>query len=173
MWRDAAPATITAFAQSRIPRWYSPGVLPSRDLALALGAVVAVACSDSPTAPSPYPQVAGTYSGEVSLRGEGISEILGTLTATVVQVGNQLTITARMTGLVNRTVTSRGTIGLNGGFGFIAGRDGGPPFRFPDCGVIQPTALLIVFAPDFMVFFESATSQFCGDLEVGEGLTRQ
>ncbi len=145
-------------------------MLPRRDIALAL---VAVACSDSPTAPSPYPQVAGTYSGEVSLRGEGISEILGTLTATVVQAGNQLTITARMTGLVNRTVTSRGTIGLNWGFTFIAGRDGGPPFHFPDCGMIQPTALIIGFAPDLSVHFERATSQFCGNLEVGGGLDRQ
>ena len=149
-------------------------MLPRRDIALALGALIAAACSDSPTAPSPYPQVAGTYSGELSLRGEGISEILGTLTATVVQVGNQLTITARMTGLVNRTVTSRGTIGLNGGFGFIAGRDGGPPFRFPDCGTIQPTELIIAFAPDLLlVYIERATSQFCGNLEVAGGLTRQ
>ena len=51
-------------------------MLPRRDIALALGALIAAACSDSPTAPSPYPQVAGTYSGELSLRGEGISEIL-------------------------------------------------------------------------------------------------
>ena len=140
---------------------------------LALGALVAVACSDSPTAPSPYPQVAGTYSADVDLDVEGISETLGTLTATVVQVGNQVTITARMTGIINRTFTSRGTIDLNWEYLIIAGRDGGPPFRFPDCGMIQPTHLLIGFAPDLLVYLEIATSQSCGDLVVGTGLTRQ
>ncbi len=148
-------------------------MLPRRDIALALGALIAAPCSDSPTAPSPYPQVAGTYSADVDLNGEGISETLGTLTATVVQVGNQVTITARMTGIINRTFTSRGAIDLNWGYLLIAGRDGGPPFRFPDCGMIQPTALIIAFAPDLLVYFERATSQFCGDLDVGAGLTRQ
>ena len=108
-------------AQNRIPRSYSPGVLPGRRIALA--AVVAVACSDSPAAPSPttpsptYAQLGGTYSGQVFLTVEGFNEPLGTIIAIVEQAGNRVTITVSMTGLINRTLPSiRGTTGRGGGF---------------------------------------------------------
>ena len=167
-------------AQNRIPRSYSPGVLPGRRIALA--AVVAVACSDSPAAPSPttpsptttYAQLGGTYSGQVFLTVEGFNEPLGTIIAIVEQAGNRVTITVSMTGLINRTLPSiRGTTGRGGGFAIDAGDAGGPPFRYPDCGLIQPVRLIIAFGADEMVYVEFATTQTCGELEVIALLTRQ
>ena len=104
------------------------GMLPRRKLALALVAVVAVACSDSPTAPSPtYPQVGGTYSGPVTLYGLGIQVTLGTVIAVVMQTGTQVTVTTSITGRITRTrLPIRGTINEGGGIPVIAG---GPPFR--------------------------------------------
>ena len=146
-------------------------MLPRRVLALA---VVAVACRDSPTAPSPtYPQVAGTYSADVNLFriGEGISKILGTLTATVVQVGNQVAITTNITGRITRTRPPiRGTISDRGGLAVMAG---GQPFRDPDCGEILPTSTTIVFGPDVLIYLEDATSQDCGNVRVEAVLVRQ
>ena len=136
-------------------------MLPRRVLALA---VVAVACRDSPTAPSPtYPQVAGTYRGPVTLTVLGSPVPVGTLAATVVQAGNQATITGRMTGEFNRTLpTITGTIGERGNFYIVSG--GGSTGELVDhstCGEIRPVSRILAFPLRDMAYAETWMSERC------------
>ena len=150
-------------------------MLHRRCIAIALVAVVAVACSGSPTEPSPtYPQVAGTYSGPVIGRALGVEANAGTMTATVAQSGNQVTINASVAGPISRTLpTLTGTINETGLFTATAGGGSRGPFNDPDCGQIQITSATLAFVGSTMTIVEDATSEFCGQISLEATLTRQ
>ena len=68
-------------------------------LATALLALLVAACGDGgPTAPSAFPQVAGTYNGQITLSSSLAPEesLTGQMQLVVVQDGEQLTITGSL-----------------------------------------------------------------------------
>lgn len=132
--RRVAPADTRA----AVSRW-------SRVL-LGLAVAALAACEGSgPTAPSRYPDVAGTYSGPlVHMAGEpGRQESLdGTMRIVVTQSESQVTLNASITilGQTQEIPPTRGTINETGEVSFSEDDLGGVT-NDPDCGESRITTL--------------------------------
>ena len=157
----------------------------SRLRLLAACAVVVVATAScggdsSPTAPSPQPQipnVAGTYSGPLTITASALMvNLSGTMQITVVQAGAQLTITGSISIFeeTNALEAVTGTVNETGLVTF-------PPDSLvnavlPDddtCGTITPAPAMLTFSGNTARFLQTASSDGCGNVEVLGTLTRQ
>ena len=157
----------------------------SRLRLLAACAVVVVATAScggdsSPTAPSPQPQipnVAGTYSGPLTITASALMvNLSGTMQITVVQAGAQLTITGSISIFeeTNALQAVTGTVNETGLVTF-------PPDSLvnavpPDddtCGTITPAPAMLTFSGNTARFLQTASSDGCGNVEVLGTLTRQ
>ena len=163
----------------------------SRIRFLATCAVVVVATAScggasSPTAPSPQPQipnVAGTYSGPLTITASAAGGVLmvslsGTMQITVVQAGAQLTITGSISIFeeTNALEAVTGTVDNTGGVTFPPDSvvNAAPiPIGDDTCGTITPAPTMLTFSGNMARFLQTASSDGCGNIEVMGTLTRQ
>ena len=137
----------------------------------------------SPTHPSPQPQipnVAGTYSGPLTITGSAAGGVLmvslsGTMEITVAQAGAQLTITGSISIFeeTNALEAVTGTVNETGLVTF-------PPDSLVNavpmddtCGTITPAPTMLTFSGNTARFLQTANSDGCGNFEVLGTLTRQ
>ena len=160
----------------------------SRIRLLATCAVVVVATAScggdsGPTAPSPQPQipnVAGTYSGPLTITGSDAGGVLmvslnGTMHITVVQAGAQLTITGS-TSIFEETSALEPVTGTVNETGLVTFPPDSPINTVPiddTCGTITPAPTMLTFSGNTARFLQTASSDGCGNFEVLGTLTRQ
>ena len=133
------------------------------------------ACGESPTAPSSQiPNVAGTYTGSVTLSVDGRRLGSGTARMTVVQAGSQLTITGSLTvsGTTVQITAVTGTINQTGFF-TPSRRSFTNRVTDPTCGTITPVDASLTFAGTTARYVENATTTFCGTWQFSGTLRRQ
>jgi len=143
-------------------------------LATALLALLFAACDGGPTAPSAFPQVAGTYSGQITLASSLAPEesLTGQMRLVVVQDGAQLTLTPSLMffGETTEQPAITGTIDENGAFtlapGAFSATEGDP-----ECGTSTVS--------DFSLMFSGSTARLrltftdsCGIFTLEGELTR-
>lgn len=147
---------------------------------LALVVVLLPACNDSsPTAPSQYPDVAGTYSGPLVLTAvvnpDSSESLNGTMRLVVTQSGSQVTLNGTITilGTTEEIPQTVGSINEDGEFTF-PGDDFEGAMPDPECGESRITSITLLFLPDgtavFNQLFETAE---CGDFTVAATMTRE
>ena len=134
-----------------------------RRLALVLAITVLIGCgADSPTAPtSQIPEVAGTYTGPLTLRVVTTGDSLqGSARFDVAQAGAQLTITGSITflGETAQLPAITGTINATGFFTPTSGGVAGA-VNDPDCGRITPASASITFSGERLSRISVATSK--------------
>ena len=145
---------------------------------LGLAAAVLAACDgSSPTAPSQYPDVAGTYSGPlVYVAGEpGSQESLdGTMRIIVTQSESQVTVNGSMT-IIGQTAEippARGTIDETGEVSFSEDVLG-EVTDDPDCGERRIATLSLVFSDGTATLNQVTRTTECGDFTVSATMTRE
>ena len=144
---------------------------------LGLAATALAACGGSgPTAPSEYPDVAGTYSGPlVHMAGEpGRQQSLdGTMRIIVTQSESRVTVNGSITilGQTAEIPPTRGTINETGEVSFSEDALGGVT-NDPDCGE-STTALSLVFSDGTATFNQVTQTAECGDSTVSATMTRE
>ncbi len=158
-------------------------VMPTRPLRIIklLALVVLLpACNDSsPTAPSQYPDVAGTYSGPLVLTAvvnpDASESLNGTMRLVVTQSGSQVTLngTIMILGSTEEIPETVGTINEDGEFTF-PDDDFAGTMPDPECGETRVTSITLLFLPDgtavFNQLFETAE---CGDITAAATMTRE
>ena len=161
----------------------------SRLRLLAACAVVVVATAScggdssqdsSPTAPSPQPQipnVAGTYSGPLTITASALMvNLSGTMQITVVQAGAQLTITGSISIFeeTNALQAVTGTVNETGLVTFPPDSlVNAVPLDDDTCGTITLAPTMLTFSGDAARFLQTARSDRCGNIEILGTLTRQ
>ena len=141
---------------------------------IALFVVFAAACGDSPTSPSRYPQVAGSYIGEVAIsaRSLGVISISGIEQMEVTQSGSRVTVggtsVAIGDGIEIPSIT--GTINQAGVFtpptGAILENE-------PPCGTWMLTSANISFSGRSMRIEETMETDHCGVIGLSGTLDRR
>lgn len=133
--------------------------------------LLAIACSDL-TGPS-FPDVAGTYTGTVTLSLSGGGSVDGSMSMVVAQSSEQLTITGSITflGETTQLPAVTGTINETGFFTATAGGFSGTTSD-PQCGTWTTTSSTLSFSGGTARLQESASSAFCGTLNLFGMLTR-
>ena len=149
-----------------------------RLLGVLILTLVISACGDDggPTTPSgpQYPQVAGTYSGPLTVSFSIVSDTLtGSMRMVVVQAGAQLTVTGSLT-FLGETVDLPAVTGTVNETGFFTTSAGGFTGAVSDetCGTLTTTSDTLTFSGSTARISESATSEFCGSIQVSGTLTR-
>ena len=148
----------------------SPGSI-ARRTAPAWLILLVVACSDL-IGPS-FPDVAGTYTGTVTLSLTGGGSVDGSMSMVVAQSDEQLTITGSITflGETTQLPAVTGTINETGFFTATAGGFSGTTSD-PQCGTWTTTSATLSFSGGTARLQESASSAFCGTLNLFGTLTR-
>jgi len=133
--------------------------------------LLAVACGDL-TGPS-FPDVAGTYSGTVTLSLSGGGSLDGSMSMVVAQSGAELTITGSITflGETTQLPAITGTVNETGFFTATAGGFSGTASD-PQCGTLTTTSATLTFSGGTARLQESASSTYCGNLSLFGTLTR-
>ena len=154
---------------------------PMRFVCLVLALCVTAACGDgnaSPTAPTPtpasIPNVAGTYSGSVTITSSVSSEQLtGSMRMSVVQVGSQLTITVDLT-VLGETFHAPAYTGTINATGFFTPRGDGSAISgsTDECGTVKTLRSTLTFSGNTARYVEIITSQHCGNLSASATLSR-
>lgn len=131
----------------------------------------ALAC-EGITGPN-FPEVAGTYSGPLTVTSSLAGTASGTMVLTVVQATEQLTITGSVTffGSTSQIPAITGTINETGFFTATAG-GATAAAPDPDCGVMTTTSATINFSGGTVRFHQSITTTYCGSLAFDATLTR-
>ena len=134
--------------------------------------LLVVACSSDPTGPS-FPDVAGTYTGTVTLSLSDAGSVDGSMSMVVAQSGEQLTITGSITflGETTQLPAITGTINETGFFTATAGGFSGTASD-PQCGTWTTTSSTLTFSGGTARLQESASSPSCGNLNLFGTLTR-
>ena len=167
----------------------------SRIRLLATCAVVVVATAScgsdsspttplSPTPPLPQaqiPNVAGTYSGPLTITASAAGGVLmvslsATMQITVVQAGAQLTITGSISILEETSALSAvtGTVNETGLVTFPPDSlINTVPLDDDTCGTITPAPTMLTFAGNTARFLQTASSDGYGNVEVLGTLTQQ
>lgn len=145
-------------------------------LATALPALLIAACGDGgPTAPSTFPQVAGTYDGQITLSSSLAPEesLTGQMQMVVVQDGEQLTITASITlfGETTEQPAITGTIDENGSFTVASGEFAGTDID-PECGTSTVASFTLMFSGSMAKLQVTLASDSCGTFTLDGDLTR-
>ena len=160
---------------------HAPSFAPSKILrgggkaltALLLTLLVAACGGDDDPIDPQYPQVAGTYTGQITFTWDLLEDPLtGSMRIEVAQSESQLTITGSITLLEESKLPAvTGTINETG---FFTAKEGGySDIDFDrDCGVILTTSSTLTFSGSTAKVFESATTERCGDLEMSGTLNK-
>ena len=96
------------------------------------------------------------------------------MSITVVQVGDELTITGYAVGPTGTRVELTpltGTVSATGYFN-IANPLSPIPTNDPDCGAVRTTSIVITFSGTTLRYVESNQSNYCGLIQVQGTLTR-
>ena len=137
---------------------------------VGLFAIITAACgggsSGSPTSPSSqFPNVAGTYTGQLSflINNQAVADVPGRLVA--VQSGSQVTITATLTidGVALNLAAVTGNINATGYFTATAGGSSSDSVYDQTCGYVTPTGTSLTFSGNTARFVETATTDYCGN----------
>ena len=146
---------------------------------LAILVLISAACDgDNPVAPSgpQYPQVAGTYTGDLTMRLQSVPGVEAPLPTTliVVQSGAQVTISGHLdfTGQRVQIPSVTGTVNETGFFTPAPGQGGAQSWEDPDCGTVRGDQTTLTFRGNNADYFESSQTDFCGTLTVSGMLTR-
>ena len=143
---------------------------------IVLLVVVTAACGDSPTSPSRYPRVAGSYIGDVTIsaRSLGVVSVSGINRMEATQSGNQVTIggvfAAIGEGIETPSIT--GTINETGVFTPTAGA-GATLGSGPSCGTWMLASAAISFSGRSMQIQETMETDRCGVIRLSGTLTRR
>lgn len=140
---------------------------------LLMGAACAVTLACGITGPS-YPDVAGTYSGPLTVTSTLVSgSFTGTMTMNVVQVDDQITVTGSVTfmGDTDQLPAITGTINETGFFTATAGGSA-PSTSDPECGITTTTASTLSFSGRSARFHQTISTTYCGGLSFDADLTR-
>ena len=145
---------------------------------VGLALCITAACggsSSSPTSPTPsIPNVAGTYSGSLTITSSLSADVLtGSARLSVVQAGSQLTITSEITFLgetlqlpaVTGTINATGFFTATGGGGVTSESSG-------ECGTFTTTSSTLTFSGNSARYVETVTTQYCGSLSLAATLFR-
>ena len=129
-----------------------------------------------PTTPSgpQYPQVAGTYSGPLTVSSSIVSDTLtASMRMVVVQAGAQLTLTGSLM-FLGETVDLPAVTGALNETGFFTATAGGFSGTVSDetCGTLTTTSATLTFSGSTARITESATTEFCGTIRLSGTLTR-
>ena len=138
----------------------------------------------SPTPPSPPPQipnVAGTYSGPLTITASREGGVLlvslsGTMQITVVQAGAQLTISGSVAIFDETSAleTVTGTVDDTGRVTFPPDSVvNAVPMGDDTCGTITPAPTMLTFSGNTARFLQTASSDDCGTVEIVGTLMRQ
>ena len=142
---------------------------------IVLFVAVAAACGDSPTSPSRYPQVAGSYIGEVTMsaRSIGVVSSSGIARMEVTQSGSRVTIGGVFVGIGEgiETPSITGTINEAGVVttppaGATLGNDS-------PCGKWMLASASINFTGRSMRIEETMETDHCGVIRFSGTLSRQ
>ncbi len=142
-----------------------------------VSAVLITACGGGePTAPPApeYPQVAGTYTGFVTLR---MSAFAGSadfpMTLNVVQSGAQVTFSGSVTaaGEVLQLPARTGTVNQTG-FVTTGGASDNEPWEDATCGTVTTTDSSLAFRGNAAELYLGANTDHCGFLTISGVLTR-
>jgi len=148
---------------------------------IVMFATITVACgggsSGSPTSPSSqFPNVAGTYAGQLSLKIDG--QVVENITARLiaVQSGSEVTINSRITidGVPIDLPAVTGNIDATGFFTVTASGASSAPTYDQTCGYITATATSLNFPYGLSTvqYIEIATTDYCGTWNFSGILTR-
>lgn len=151
-------------------------------LLMALLACASVGCDDAsssgsptaPTAPS-IPQVAGTYTGPLTISSSIVTERLtGSMRVVVVQAGSQITITDGSMTALGETYELPALTGRINATGFLTVTGGGVSGNFsdPNCGAVRGISSTWTFSGRSLRFHEEATTASCGTIAINATLTR-
>ena len=152
-------------------------MLRSVPTAVVVVCLALVACGEeSPTAPSTpqIPQVAGTYTGSLTLTALATGQrIPGSARMVVRQAGSQLTISGSITmlGLTTQITAVTGTINATGYFSLTSGGFTGT-VDAGECGRLRPLNASLTFAGSTAEYIENLSSTGCGNFQVTASLTR-
>ncbi len=145
-------------------------------LTTALLALLVAGCGDGgPTAPSAFPQVAGTYNGQIALASSLAPEetLTGQMQLVVVQDGAQLAITGSITffGETTEQPAITGTIDETGSFTAASGEFAGTDVD-PECGRSTVTSFSLMFSGSTARLQVTLASDSCGTFTLDGELTR-
>ena len=137
--------------------------------AVVLAALALTACDMTGV-----PQVEGTYRGTLVWRLGG-SEIMGTSTLTVVQSGDQVTVSGSWTvlGLTVDLPAFTGTINRTGN---VTGQQSGltaAPYSTPECGLFTPVSGDLTFNGRTARLSGITNTERCGVMQITATMTRQ
>lgn len=134
--------------------------------------LLAVASCGELTGPS-FPDVAGTYTGTVTLSLSGGGSLDGSMRMVVAQAGAELTITGSITflGETTQLPAITGTVNETGFFTATAGGFSGTTSD-PECGTWTTTSSTLTFSGATVRLQETASSPYCGTLSAFGTLTR-
>ena len=144
---------------------------------IVLFVVVAAACGDSPTAPSRYPQVAGSYIGDVTIsaRSLGVIRISGMDQMEVTQAGSRVTVGGVVAAIgegtegieipsVTGTINEAGVVTLPAG-AFLGNE--------PPCGTWMLASATISFSGRSMQIEATMETDRCGEISLSGTLSRR
>ena len=146
---------------------------------ILISTATGIACDEGggPTSPTPqFPQVAGIYRGPATI----LSSVMGSLTGysemVVVQAGSELTITGSLT-IGRDTVPLVAMTGTINRTGFFTLHAGGPTTSIdgqidPECGRWNITSSSLAFVGRTLQAVVTATTTYCGILNISGTLTR-
>lgn len=138
----------------------------------AVLAVLVLAGCDSTTAPE-YPDVAGNYTGSLTVTTDG-ERFTGQMSMFVVQHDDGLTITGSIDilGESFHLPAITGRISKTGFFTLTAGGVA-TATSDPECGTVTAAAFTLTFVDDTARLHESSTSTHCGTFAYDAQLTRR
>lgn len=125
---------------------------------------------------SPYPEVAGTYTGTTIMDGTLIDPIeIGTMRIEVVQSGSQVTISTTTT-FLGETVELPDITGEINQTGFFTATGGGfsgdSSFSDPLCGTLTPRSATLSFSGRTARWVEYYRTDYCGEILFSTNLSR-
>ncbi len=145
-------------------------------LAVILSGLVAACGSGSPAAPTEYPQVAGTYTGTLTLsvsQGSDSVTVTGSMRLVVEQSGPHLIISGSMTFFGETTELEPPIVGSIDETGVFTETGSSSEIeRDDDCGRFRVTSDTLTFAGSTMELTLTARTDHCGVIRMSATLTR-
>ena len=145
-------------------------------LIVMLALTLVVGCgADSPVAPSsPFPQVAGIYTGPITLSSSVFGSISGTARMEVAQSGSQVTITGTVTlaGETSQLAALTGAVNETGFFTATAGGAAVGPALESTCGTSTVTAATRTFVGRELQIVVEVSTVACGLITWSATLSR-
>ncbi len=141
---------------------------------IVLFVVVAAACGDSPTAPSRYPQVAGSYIGDVTIsaRSLGVIRISGMDQMEVTQAGTRVTV-GGVVAAIGEGIEIPSVTGTINEAGVVTPSAGAILRNEPPCGTWMLASATISFSGRSMQIEATMETDHCGVISLSGTLSRR